>query len=257
MKKMSISSLDLDNNLHITAYTKNFTVQTHIIEKDLITTPFAEALNLRQQDLIPLFNSLDISQISPLLVFSNSHKLSTDKAPKMFIYYLLVKRHANGYLIYCANWLNHIHHVRNSLDLNYLNLSTINTKSNNISQFFNRISEVAIFKAFYPLILYKTKKVNSTHMWALTKAFMHNGKFTKDYAQHTFSRLRTVIKYEFGYPEADIYEFIKDNNYCVIETNGEYYVPKTILKHGLIFKIQSDELLNYLLLNVIYRYQRK
>lgn len=254
MEKMTFSSLELDSNLLITKCNVNYTNQVKTIsEQQLISEHLAKVLGVDSDDLSNLFTSLTSHQPQPLLLFSNQCSLSRNNLNNMFIYYLLVIKHNGGYLVHSTNWLTYLHNLNRSLNINYDNLTQLNSLINRHESFVN-LSPIAVFKALYPLILHVpnkfSHKINGANVYDITRAFVSKSNddlFTKDYAQNIFSRLRTAIKHEFKYPSADINEFVQSEEPCVIKYHGEICVPNTTLKQGLIFRVRSDEFLDYLI----------
>ncbi len=241
METLKISYVKLDLNMNILDFNNNLINLFRLNKKDLKGQSVDNIVNIKehQKCISKLTNGQQIS----VMIFKHHKAYNASFENATIILYTLIRRENDEYHIRIINWLNWLHNIYGSIELGYESLSLINDKYEKND--FKSLSNIACFKAFYPLLALTPNKFNPLAFYNILRIFTPKKQeaYSKDYTRNICSRLITNVKREIGISISNPIEVIKNEDLLNFRYKGEICIPNTSTINDLIIPVETDHFL--------------
>lgn len=249
MEAIQVSLIRLDLDLNIIDANQQFLDFFDLKREAIINQPAETVINLFYK-LQPALQQLSPHQQNSLILFIRNRIDRKTMDNSMFMFYVMIAREDNGYVIKLVNWLNWLHNINKSIESGYTFIEKFNQTT--CKSKFSQISEICCFKALYPLLMHIPQKfkISPQPIYDIMHLFVKKDSdniASKDYARNVLSRLQTAMRQELGQQHLDLVDLIKDENLLLFKHKNHIYIPKTALREDMVFPVSSDNLLESML----------
>lgn len=248
MKPLNVAYLKLDVVFNVLDYNDNlkplFNVETLSNSKQVSAT-----ITDLPGNLLDMLGNLQQDELKSLIIIKNNPH-NEDSA--VLVLYTIIQKTPDSYIIRIVNWLNWIHELLSSVSNSYDFIE--NLEQNVKHEDFNKISKVACFKVFYPLITHIPSKFiqsisqislfNIMHLFIKTK---NDDKYSKDSARNLYVNLRNSLKHDDNLDSCSIFDVLQDDKKLPINHNGNIQIPKTTISQSIAFQVKPDKFLTNLI----------
>ena len=217
-------------------------------QDELFSKPLCEILNISSEVFDDAMTKNNINENCAFILLHN-HFMASNNKLALFIFYVKVEKHTDGYEFIFVNWLDLVYTAFNTLQWAHDLLITYNKKYSSVRS----SVDMYVFKALYPLIVHQA----NSGLLGLSNENIYNTlyslsnvkpKFSKDYKSNVYRRIMTNIKKIFADNYFELHDFVKLEPDLLIkcELNGRC-IPDLILTQNALFEVSQDNLINSIL----------